>query len=308
MRGISRVALIVVCAFCTAMLLPARAQNVQAGSSEAKAEPVQFLLEKVKEIADQGALFEPDKVARIMDLRFQQVTAENIKQPPDCSAEVAFRSFMNTTITVDGQSWYRPLPTGAGNMPVGGMFVPPGAKTGDAKFGYHVSHAQKCTDVLGLLDETTATMDLSGLPSYACVKVADIKKAMPAATYAMGTDGMSAVHYRGLLNDDSATTVTFDLNWGNSCALGIRIEQNRTHGLRFQRALAKYEQCARPAEQQFCHAHAPFGWGDGQTQNEMLRYANKVCGTQNTLYLREPLTGKKPVDLPPLARRKTPCG
>jgi hypothetical protein len=87
------------------------------------------------------------------------------------------------------------------------------------------------------------------------------------------------------------------------------LEKDQQKGLRFRRASEKYAQCAVTANQQYCATHAHPTWGDGDAQYDMQAHVNKVCGTLNAFYLREPLTGQPPKPLKNNGRRTAgPCG
>lgn len=64
-----------------------------------------------------------------------------------------------------------------------------------------------------------------------------------------------------------------------------------------------------PHEEQFCRIHPPFGWGDGDVQDEMAAFAVKQCGTLDKFLASTPKNAKpinqRPIPYDPY--KSTPC-
>jgi len=122
----------------------------------------------------------------------------------------------------------------------------------------------------------------------------------------MATDGVYLVQYKGRLDDDSGTTLTFNFRAGVECALAADITQDQEKGLRYRRAQYKYQTCREVTDREFCAVHPDVAWGDRKMLGEMEVAATKKCGTVDSIYLDEPATGVAPPLLPRRIRR-SPC-
>jgi len=87
-----------------------------------------------------------------------------------------------------------------------------------------------------LHDGMQATLTFNGLPAFTCLTPSNIRSAIPEAEFVMATDGLYLVQYKGRLDDDSGTTLTFDFRAGVECALAADITQDQEKGLRYRRA------------------------------------------------------------------------
>jgi hypothetical protein len=253
------------------------------------ADSTEFLL-RLQRMADQGDLFDPSDARRILGLRLTASVKET--HPTDCSKSYGIRNSHNTTLEQAESGWYRPLSSGAGHMDIPAAFINPASTTGDAKLEYGISHVVYCTDAVGMQDYTNAQMTFGNLPSYACIAPADIRKAIPKAEVHMATDGVYVVNYQGRVDDEAGTSLQFVYRMGATCAIGATLRQDKEKGLRFQRASATYGACSVDAKKNYCATHPHPTWGNGDALDDMRAYANKVCGTVNALYLREPANGR----------------
>lgn len=257
------------------------------------------ILLRLQRLSDSGDLFNSQSVEQILDLRLTASVRDT--KLSDCSTEVGIRDDRETSFQETDDGWYHILRSGAGHMDIPAAFINPAAKTGDAKLEYRVTRQVRCSDILGIQNYTFAQMVFENLPSFACITPAAIRSAMPAAALHMATDGVYMVDYPGRVNDETGTSLRFEYRFGAPCAISATVEQNQKQGLRYLRASAAYAACSADAKRNYCTTHPHPTWGDGVALDDMLHHANKVCGTVNSLYLREPLNGRKPPP-PPLQR------
>lgn len=268
-------------------------QKEQGGSDQSDVRPLFF--QRLREVADNGDLFDPLSISKILGIDFQIDTSE---EASDCAQVWESRSFRTTQVTADTSSWYRVLASGAGSMEVPAAFINPATKTGDAKFSYKVMQRIDCTDRFRLQDHTEAKLSFSGLPSFACITGWDIERLLPNARFEMATDGVSLYRYQGKLDDDASTSIEFWFRMGAQCALSVSVNKDQQNGLRYQRADSKRRNCEVGAYREFCAIHEPFGWGDGAALDEMSLYADMICGTTDSLYKNDFEHGVQPKPLP----------
>ena len=279
------------------------------GASISSAEPIpseirQSFMQRLKAVTDQGNLFEPESIAKLLEMNFEVNTKE---QNSDCAEVWQMRSSRMTRVAPSASSWYRNLPSGVHDMVVPQAFINPATTAGDAKFNYQIVRNIRCTDQFNLQDHTDATLTFGGLPSFACLSNADIQTLLPEAKFVMATDGVSFYVYQGKLDDEAATSLDFFFRMGAPCALSASIHKDQENGLRYKRADAKRRNCAVRADEEFCASHEPFGWGDGQALDEMRHHVDKVCGTLDALYKKDAEPGATPIPLPKNQREGLPC-
>jgi hypothetical protein len=155
-------------------------------------------------------------------------------------------------------------------------------------------------------DSKEANVTFNGLPAFACFTPATIEAEIPEIRRVLATDGVSIMRLDGRIDDDSAVTVSFGFRAGAACALSAEIIQDQEKGLRYLRALSKYEACRRPSDREFCSKHPNMAWSDRELLREMVIQAYQRCGTVNTFYVKEPATGQPS---PPTlrSRKSSPC-
>jgi len=267
----------------------------------------QLFFQRLKAAADSGDLFNPLSISKLLGIDFKIESSESVPIPPDCSKEWKSRSVTTTKAVADESSWYRVLPSGVRSMPVPAAFINPATKTGDATFGYTVVRRIQCTDRSGLQDGTSATISFGGLPSFSCISGSDITRLFPEAKFQMATDGVFFYNYQGKVNDDAGTNVEFFFRMGAACALAVTVTQDQKLGLRYKRADSKRRNCQVQTDREFCARHGPFSWSDGGALNEMREYADKICGTTDSIARQDTERGVQPEPLPKWKRGVGPC-
>jgi len=295
-------------AACLAGVISASpATSDQTQSTNASAVRSTFLA-RLQRLADGGRLFDPDATARIIDMRLQLSTKEETPPWLACGDGTMTR-FRTTTVTASGPSWYHSLPSGAGHVEVPAVMINPATVSGDPEFHYRIVRSSFCAEqaVRSLQDRTEATAYFGGLPAFTCLTPSNIGSEIPAARYVVATDGVSMSVYQGRLGDDSGTTVIFLFRAGVPCALSAEVKQDEEDGLRYRRALYKYQICRWRSDQEFCTAHPDISWSDREMLSEMGKQALKECGTPNSRYLEEPASGLPPPPLPERLGHQSPC-
>jgi len=279
------------------------------GGGDARAEPapseiLQTFMQRLKTVADQGNLFEPESVAKLLEMNFEISTDELTS---DCAEIWQTRSNRTTRIAPDASSWYRNLPSGVHEMVVPQAFINPASKVGDADFKYQIVRKIGCTDQFNLQDHTEARLSFEGLSSFACILDADIWRLLPGAKFVMATDGVSFYVYQSKLDDEAATSLDFLFRMGAPCALSASIHKDPKSGLRYKRAESKWRNCEAHADIEFCKGRAPIEWADGQALDEMRNHANKACGTLDSVYKNDTERGTQPAPLPKYKQGGLPC-
>jgi hypothetical protein len=266
----------------------------------------EWLIGRIKALTDAGVLYEPDKVARTLSLTFQASGPEtrqpfsNCTNPYDSSSDTI-------NYTPQERSWYGTTPEGISHMPRPGFAINPPAIMGDPKFTYTVSTHKSCTGWAEPKEYTEAKIDFSYVSGYACITPQILNKVSPEAKYVYATDGAAPYYYTGKFDDKSKTTAEFGFFAGTQCMISIAITQSDKSGKRFLRAKTLFLQCKRKADHDYCATHGSFGWGDGNKSEAMDDFAIKSCGTVNSYFQKEPLSGKEPESLPLRGYPKTPC-
>lgn len=262
--------------------------------SEDRDTVVNDFLVRLKSVADSGALNDVDKTMKLLGMGYGEKTTEMTPSPPDCSIDWHPKSTLKTDVQRTGSDWYQPTQFGVLNLAVPGTFVnPPEIVKGEPIMNYAVTHTVRCTDKFRLQDSTEAKLDLYRLPPYACVTVPDIARVFPGARSQYATDGYLPYSYEGHLDEDTGTSVTFSFRMGESCALGISIEQSQESGMRFRRAVYKFQLCWAETRVDYCAGLSQSERGQPRS-GEMSQYIQDRCPTMNALYLKEPLTGELP--------------
>jgi hypothetical protein len=283
---------------------PSQAESIpKVDSTDSRA----VFFQRLKSVADSGDLFAPLSAARILEIDLQLESAESIPQPADCSESWKSRSVQTTKGVAAGSSWYRVLPSGAGNMEIPAAFINPAAKSGSATVGYEMVRRVQCTDRFRLQDHSKASLSFGGLPSFACITGSDIRRLLPEARPVTASDGVSLFVYQGRLDDDVGVQVEFFFRMGVPCAIAATVRQDQQAGLRFLRADAKHRNCRVDADREFCAKRADVTWSNGAVLDEMDRHAESVCGTVDALAKQDRERGTKPRALPRVKQGVGPC-
>ena len=260
---------------------------------------VNGFLTRLKSVADSGMLDDVDKTMKTLDMGYNAQTWQMAASPPDCSIDWHPKSELKTTVQRTGDDWYGPTQFGVLNFHVPAFFVNPLIVIKDAPaILYTVTHTVRCTDSFRIQDSTEAKLDFIRLPPFACITVPDIVRVFPGVRPHFATDGALPYAYQGHLDDDTGTDVTFAFRAGASCALGVNITQSQENGLRFRRAVYKFQLCWAETRVDYCAAHKQNA-ADAPNVQDMSQYIMKRCPTMNALYLQEPRTGDLPPASPP---------
>jgi hypothetical protein len=272
--------------------------------TDATAVRKQFLT-RLREVASEGKLFDPGTTGATLGLRFNSSSQEVPLPFPDCRDGTKATSHV-TTVSVAGSSWFQTLPSGAGHIPVPAFTINLATVSGDPAIDYKIFHMSGCPVSRRLRDHTGAALAFNGLPAFTCLTPPNIREVIPETRLMQATDGVYMMGVEGRVSDDSGTGLTFYFRVGAQCALYVDIGQDVEAGLRYGRALYRYETCREPSDRDFCVTHSNIGWANSEAIDEMDHQADRRCGTIDALYAQEPTTGLPP---PPFTRRirKEPC-
>jgi hypothetical protein len=266
-----------------------------------------WLLRQLKALADDEAFLSLDKVGTALSFTLDGTSHEIVPQPPNCSNPHSDKSRIVTDYLIKN-SWYRLTSEGLPHMKFPGAFINPPGEVGDPQIAYHIMKTASCSGKFDVANRSSAEISFSGLPAFACLSPSDLKNQLHAE-YQMGTDGVSVSTYQAVANDQFGTRITFFFRMGAVCALSAQIEQDSEFSYRYLRAAAKFKDCTKHVDHDFCATHPPFSWGEGDKIDEMNEAAAKVCGGLDSFYEKEPPSGDAPPAQPPYwsVPHRTPC-
>ena len=199
------------------------------------------LISNLKAVADQQALFDPDKTARLLALDInagQPVTRTDF----DCKKDrISWdQSHRDYSVKTD---WYHMQPNGI-RQSYPRAFINPAGQTGEPTISYwSATSTQKCGLEAFLKKRESARLDLQNLPGFACITPDMIIRI--GGKYTRATDGVSIASYEHN-TDDAVTTIEFTFRAMAMCALGASITQSNERNLRWLRADKKFEICVLP--------------------------------------------------------------
>nr|WKF60877.1 hypothetical protein HUO10_005399 [Paraburkholderia busanensis] len=268
-----------------------------------RAEFSQHFLARLAAVADEGSLFDVDKTMSLMAVPYKAITLQDVPQPPDCSVEWHPGSLLVTSVSLEGQTWFRPTQYGAKPDQIPDYQR---QQAGGTRFIYTVTHGIRCGDSPFIRDYTEGKMVLN-IPAYACVTLGDLDATMPRISV-VGALGFGPRTYRyfGHTDDDSGTTLNVNFDFRYPCALNVEIDQSQQYGFRYARAVYKRQKCIVESTRTFCASHERFG-GGGKQVDELRRFNNQNCPSISTMYDQEPRTGGRPLPSPMTAGWRDQC-
>jgi hypothetical protein len=278
------------------------AADTELPADESQVKP--FFFSYLRQLAGAGSLFEPEATGRLIGVTFAASVVDTVPQPPDCSVAGNLRNRQITTVGVVGENWYRTTASGVKGMKVPEAFINPAFTISDPpEINYEIRRFVGCTDRVWLRDSREATLSFINLSAFSCISPSDIKHFMPEAEELMASDGVSIYSFPGKVSDSAGSELQFIFRMAAPCAIAASVTQRQKSGLRFKRAVAKFDRCKIQPYHDYCASHPPFGW-DGLEMDKMDQYAQGICGTVDSLYQKEPLTGKEPVPVPGAAAHR----
>jgi hypothetical protein len=305
-RESSGILLVVFLALCGYGISTANAAP-ENSTSPTRSESKSWFFKKVQELADSADLLNPRVVGNILEINFTASQKEEIDRPLPCDNKNATRSRLVITNVPERESWFKVTPDGVGHMKVPGFMVNRPTVTGDPQVSYRIIVTERCSGDFQVLRETMAQIGFSGVPAFACITKADVRRYLPKAEFRRATDGVDEFYYQGKIDDASGTQLRLGYRAGAECLIGATVMQEERAGYRHRRAATKFQLCAERERQQFCSNHAPFRWGDDDTLESMRRSQIEHCGTMDRFYQTEPHSGEVS-EAPFRWPRFSPCG
>ena len=266
----------------------------------------EWLLERMKAIADAGVLYQPNTVANMLALTFKELSPNPNLRPGDCSNPYS-SAWTTSNFEPDTNSWYTNTSEGVMHMVRPGFAINGPAVMGDPKFHYSINAITSCTGRKEPMKYTEARIGFDYTSGYACITPSLLSKVIPAAKFVYATDGVEPYYYTGKYDDDFKTTIVFTFFAGTQCLIGARIEQSDKAGKRFLRTQSKFLQCKPEVEKEFCKSHKISSWSDGAVIDQMNDFTAERCGTLGALYQVEPKTGADPEPPPNRKFSSSPC-
>ncbi len=246
-----------------------------------------WLLGRIKAIADAGPLFEPDKLAKILEVKIEIAKQNTAASAFECDRE--HRHSYGAVYIVSGANWY--VATDEGIPPIHPYWKSPVIK-------YNLISVDSCVD-----NEPSQYRDASvhfGFAStYACVSMNDVEAAVRDGKYLYWSHGVVVYEYTGKYDDMIGTVAKFFFEPSASkCASSIHVEQSEKLSKRFLRVRSRFIRCAQRTGQEFCRNHGSFEWNDTKALDLERDFEREKCGTIASNYLAEPFSGETPEPLP----------
>ncbi|MDH2343025.1 hypothetical protein [Bradyrhizobium sp. SSUT77] len=262
----------------------------------------EWLLERIRQIADRGWLTDPAKVGEILGFELKGIEKEEIPQPPDCSNPHSDASRVTTTF--EGPGWYANTPEGLAHMIRPGFAINREAALPDPSIAYRITRVKSCRGRRSPMEYVEAQLTLGAVSGFACLN--NVSKIFPTIERLEATDGALEQRYIGRHDDYTGVTVEFSDFVGARCILAIQIEQSDKRSMRFERAMASFNRCDARARKTFCETKGAPTWGEGKKLDMMENYSAEICGEVGEIYSREPFSNEKAI---PYERRRygSPC-
>lgn len=249
-----------------------------------------WLMQRVKAIADTGALLDADRTGRLLALKFKPPNPVGRELP--CTN----RSGAPSDITVGHypeDTWLKPTDRGIQQLQIPAVAINAAGVSGNPGFRYDIVERYDCSRAVDAVSQISAKLTLWGLPSFACITFEQLRGTI-GGDYRPATDGYSYLHYTGKVEGAYGTGIAFGFRASVPCALSIEVEQTQSRGHRWQRARIKFDECQETARVAFCATNGPFDGSDRERVQEMQRAQFGACGTFNAVFQAEPLDGPQP--------------
>ena len=190
-------------------------------------DPRPAFIARLKAVADAGSLLDPPAVAAMLNI---ELHGETSSIDDVCYQSSQTSKVTTTRITAGSDTWYRVLPSGAGNLEVPAFLINRASATGDAELGYTIVERSACPRDVSQKARIDANLNFGGLPSYACFSPDDVKRMLPAAKMRMATEGIFYFTYDGKKGDATGTQLEFRFRPLVPCATSVSIMQSSSLG------------------------------------------------------------------------------
>lgn len=255
----------------------------------------------LKKVADDGLLFEPDRLAKVLDLDMKFETELEVDEP-SCDAGGYIKSVESTRSEIRG-SWFRATAEGVPNMKLPADLINQQDTVVGAPyitFSYYRSTYCKMPNYA----RSEATINFVNLSSFSCLSPDRLRNLIGAENF-MEAHGISGSTYRPPAAYAYGVYLMFSFKSGATCAFSATISQDWRRGLRRQRANARWQACADKARSDYCASHSSrrtaVDWIEIDTHQA------SVCEPEDFYEMREPVDGQ-PVSSPPWQPRpERPC-
>lgn len=255
----------------------------------------------LKKVADEGLLFEPDRLAKVLDLDMKFETELKVDEP-SCDAGGYTKSVESTRSEIRG-SWFRATAEGVPNMKLPADLInQQDTVVGEpyVTFSYYRSTYCKMPNYT----RSEATINFINLSSFSCLSPDRLQKLIGAEHF-MEAHGLSISTYRPPARYAYGVYLSFSFKSGAPCAFNATVSQDWRRGLRLQRAKAKWQACADKARSDYCASNSirrmTVDW------IEVDAHRASVCEPEDVYEIRESVDGL-PVSSPPWQPRpERPC-
>ena len=274
------------------MSMPVRADEANQPPTD-PAQRVEWLIAKVKSLADSGRIDDPDFVAKSLGTTFTKTEKPYEYQFDQCAAGKLASKYLNTEFQPAPDFWYHMQADGT-HEKIPAFTINRAFTTGDPALSYSSRDIETCnvTSVI-VQHETEASIAFRETPGFVCISATDLKRYLPEATYHMATDGGASFDYVGKEDDAAGTRIGFAYNAGATCVLDIGITKQSRDGYKERRAWIKLEKCRVQKLRPMCDAEGNPNNDLGIINGRVTR-ADQECGSLQSFIDKEPNSGDKP--------------
>ena len=199
-----------------------------------------WLLDSLQRLADDGLLFEPDRVARVLDLQIAPATPKELNdQPPACKKPDTGRSLISIKyfpIT----PWLETFQQNVEPVTKPESTLIPGTGSGNPKLTYSELTWRPCSDRYP--EEREATLTIDSLSAVACYRQRDLEQRFRQQAE-LATDMGTVVSYTANNHSDKSSLLSFWFSYREPCAVSANLRQGVRYSRRWTRAYSKRQQC-----------------------------------------------------------------
>jgi len=267
------------CRRILALLICTASTLVSAAETDSAA--IDSFMARVFALAEDGRLFEPAYVARMLDVHADFRVETSGSMPLDCSALASYR---RTVVA----SWTPPWAKKAGAVPsASGVEVPPDAERfarsaseyGNLQVTYRFTEATLCPSSFSFLERKEASVIFENIPSFTCASLDPVRERLrryrsePARPRHHGDGPLYGV-FHGRQDTLHGSQLTFEYWRDKRCPQIIRVTQDTSMSTRHGRAEAAWRACTATAMTAFCERFPAI-----RSRRAAISYAEASCGS-----------------------------
>ena len=233
-----------------------------------------WLVGQFRTIADEGLLFQADRVAGLLELTF----SDDFEGAVEACPAGPMPSVGRTVTHRAAPAWFG---RASGSPPEGRNSI---------WLNYSGTDWAGC-DPDALRRWREAALTIYGLPSLACVRRGDFAAGMHQAA---GPESPGSEFHNGFVDEDSAAFASAYFRDGEACAWSITVNQDSRGGLRALRAEAQWRACVYEEFQKACALDPTISMIVTSVRTAVTRAAAGRCGTLQGFYEKEATGSGRP--------------